>query len=61
MKKQYHSSKSKTTNKTIKIKFDPKDTSIFKVDWKSPNDKKQNTLDFNLNPRGETIKIEDNH
>lgn len=30
MKKQYHSKKSKTTNKKVKFKFDPKDDTIQK-------------------------------
>lgn len=62
MKKQYHSQKSKQTNKKVKFKFDPKDSSIMKVKWNSPNDKKGNILDINADPKKfNTINIEDNH
>lgn len=62
MKKQYHSKKSKTTNKKVKFKFDPKDSSIIKSKWNSPNDNKGNILDINTNPKKfNTIEIKDNH
>lgn len=50
----------KSANKW-KIKFDPTDTSIFKIKWESPNDKKENTLDIKSDKENYTIKIKDNH
>lgn len=63
MKKQHHSQASKkTSQKIIKYKFDTKDYNIMNVKWNSPNDKKGNTLNINVNPKKfNTIKIEDNH
>lgn len=63
MKKQHHSQTSKQTNKkTVKYKFDAKDSSIINVKWNSPYDNKENTLNINVNPKKfNTIEIEDNH
>lgn len=59
MKKQNHS---QTSKKTIKYKFDAKDSGIMNVKWNSPNDNKGNTLNINVNPKKfNTIEIEDNH
>lgn len=44
-----------------KYKFDSKDNSILKIKWKSPNDEKENTIDFRSDKEKYTIKIEDNH
>jgi len=40
MKKQTHSIKSKTTNKNVKIKFDPKDNTVFQSTVTSPKGRK---------------------
>lgn len=40
MKKQYHSQKSKQTNKKFKFKFDPKDNTVFKSTITSPKGNK---------------------
>lgn len=62
MKKQYHSTKSKQTNKKVRVKLDFKDDSIMKIKWKSPNDNKQNTVDFNVDfSKDDFIKMKDNH
>ena len=45
----------------LKYKFDSKDNSILKIKWKSPNDKKENILDFRMDKEDYTIKIKDNH
>ena len=45
-----------------KTKLDLKDNSILKIRWKSPNDKKENTLNINVDFKdANTIKIKDNH
>ena len=44
-----------------KYKFDSKDGSIIKIQWNSPNDKKENTLDIRSDKEKYTIKIKDNH
>lgn len=62
MKKQTNKTTSKSSNRKVKFKFDAKDSSIMKAKWNSPNDKKGNTLDINVNPKKfNTIEIEDNH
>lgn len=40
MKKQYHSQKSKQTNKKVKFKFDPKDNTVFESIITSPKGNK---------------------
>nr|DAX84353.1 MAG TPA: hypothetical protein [Caudoviricetes sp.] len=40
MKKQYHSQKSKQTNKKVMFKFDPKDNTVFETTVTSPNGNK---------------------
>ena len=50
----------KSANKW-KIKFDPRDTSILKIKWNSPNDGKPNTVDIRADKENYTIKIKDNH
>jgi len=40
MKKQYHSQKSKQTNKKFKFKFDPKDNTVFESTITSPKGNK---------------------
>jgi hypothetical protein len=42
MKKQYHSQKSKQTNKKVMFKFDPKDNTVFETTVTSPNGNKNN-------------------
>lgn len=63
MKKQHHSLTSKQkSKKTVKYKFDVTDSSIMNVKWNSPNNKKGNTLNINVNPKKfNTIEIEDNN
>ncbi len=56
MKKQYHSQKSKQTNKKVKFKFDPKDKSILKIDMNSPKGNKA-TLDFIADPNAPEINM----
>lgn len=40
MKKQYHSQKSKQTNKKVMFKFDTKDNTVFETTVTSPNGNK---------------------
>lgn len=62
MKKQTNKTTSKSSSRKVKFKFDAKDSSIMKVKWNSPNDKKGNELNMNVNPKKfNTIEIEDNH
>ena len=44
-----------------KWKFDAKDKSIIKIQWNSPIDKKENTIDIKTEKENYTIKIKDNH
>lgn len=42
--------------------FDPRDYSIMKLSWNSPNDGLENILDFSMNPHAKnTLEIKDNH
>lgn len=42
--------------------FNPRDYSIMKLSWNSPNDGLGNVLDFSMNPHAKnTIEIKDNH
>ena len=45
----------------INYKFDPSDSSIMKISWNSPNDGKNNLVNFLLSTEPYTIKIKDNH
>lgn len=48
-------------NPRIDYKFDPTDNSIMKIAWNSPNDKKQNIVNFLMDWEPYTIRIKDNH
>ena len=62
MKRTSSKTASKSNKRQIKYKFDRKDNSILKIKWKSPNDKKGNTFDVNVNPKKfNTIEIQDEH
>lgn len=62
MKRHSSRSKSSNTSKKVKYKLDFKDDSIMKVKWKSPNDGKENVLDIGIDLKDNSfIKIKDNH
>ena len=46
----------------VNYKFDPSDSSIMKISWNSPNDGKNNLVNFLLDwEQPYDIKIKDNH
>lgn len=45
----------------VNYSFNPRDNSIFKIAWNSPNDGKQNLFNLLLSPEPYTIRIKDNH
>ena len=62
MKRESKKTVSKTNNRKVNFKFNPKDFNIFQAKWKSPKDNKENEFNINLDPRKfKTIEIEDNH
>lgn len=62
MKRQTSSKSSKNSNKKTRFIFNSKDKSVLKLRWFSPNDKKENVIDFKNDFSNDNfIEIKDNH